>query len=203
MIGNVFGNRMFKVIFLVSIPIITAYVIFQSYRENNIFTPEYSLVSANNGIEIREYDDLYIISVLEEKPYKEATYSGFKTLASYIFGNNENGKKIPMTAPVFTSLPGKKEVRISFIIDNTTLINTMPKPNSNDIIFEKLELKKVAVIKFGLWATPKKINQIKDRLEMYLKSNSIEYYNNYFIAQYNSPWVMPPFRKNELLVSLR
>ena len=79
----------------------------------------------------------------------------------------------------------------------------MPEPNTNKITFEELQLGKVAVIKFGLWATPKKINIYIKKLVEYLDTNSISYSSDFFVAQYNSPWVLPPFRKNEIMVSIK
>ncbi len=108
-----------------------------------------------------------------------------------------------MTAPVLTSFPNKDNVQIAFIMDNNYSMKTAPKPNSKNITLQKLDLGKVATIKFGLWATPNRIKNKKDKLEKYLKNNSIKYSNDFFVAQYNSPWILPPFRKNEIIVSIK
>ena len=35
-----------------------------------------------------------------------------------------------------------------------------------------------------------------------IKKNSYEILDNFMVAQYNSPWAFPPFRKNEIIVKI-
>ena len=130
-------------------------------------------------------------------------HNGFRTLANYIFGKNIDNIKIPMTAPVITSFPNNKNIDIEFIMNENYSIDNLPKPKTEKITLQELELGKVAVIKFGLWATPKRIQTKKNRLETYLNNNSIQHSTEFLVAQYNSPWIIPPFRKNEILVSIK
>ena len=198
-----FGNMiMIKVITIISILIGFLIIFWRVYSELNIYTPEYEVISQNNYIEIRRYNKLNVITTTEHLPYKEATYSGFRTLANYIFGNNKDNIKIPMTAPVITSFPNKENIDITFIMNENYSIDNLPKPKTETITLQELYLGKVAVIKFGLWATPKRIQTKKTRLETYLNNNSIQHSTEFLVAQYNSPWIMPPFRKNEILVSI-
>ena len=44
---------------------------------------------------------------------------------------------------------------------------------------------------------------IKFKLEEYLKKNDMKIVSDYFVAQYNSPWMLPPFRRNEIIVSIK
>ena len=198
-----FGNMiMIKVITIISIFIGFLMMFWRVYSELNIYTPKYEIISQNNYIEIRRYNKLNVITTTEPLPYKEATHSGFRTLANYIFGNNKDNIKIPMTAPVITSFPNNENIDIAFIMNENYSIDNLPKPKTEKITLQELELGKVAVIKFGLWATPKRIQTKKNRLETYLNNNSIQYSTEFLVAQYNSPWIMPPFRKNEILVSI-
>ena len=198
-----FGNMiMIKVITIISILIGFLMMFWRVYSELNIYTPKYEIISQNNYIEIRRYNKLNVITTTENLPYKEATYSGFRTLANYIFGNNKDNIKIPMTAPVITSFPNNENIDIAFIMNENYSIDNLPKPKTEKITLQELELGKVAVIQFGLWATPKRIQTKKNRLETYLNNNSIQYSTEFLVAQYNSPWIMPPFRKNEILVSI-
>ena len=194
---------MLKFISIASLPIIVTYVFWRTYTEKAIYNPEYRIISKEKSIEIREYENMNIILTSRKLPYREATYSGFRALASYIFGSNDRSEEIPMTAPVFTSMPDDETINISFVISDEYQINNMPNPISNNIKFRELQLGKVAVITFGLWATSKKINNKKHILEGYLQKHAIDYNSEFLVAQYNSPWILPPFRKNELLVSIK
>ena len=44
---------------------------------------------------------------------------------------------------------------------------------------------------------------MKHKLEEYINKNNLEVISDYYVAQYNSPWVMPPFRRNEVIVSIK
>ena len=91
---------MIKIITIISLMICLSIIFWRFYSELNIYTPKYEIISQNNYIEIRRYNKLNVITTTEPLPYKEATHSGFRTLANYIFGNNIDNIKIPMTAPV-------------------------------------------------------------------------------------------------------
>jgi len=192
-----------KIITIISILISFSIILLRIFSELNIYTPQYEIISQNNYIEIRRYNKLNVIKTTEHLPYKEATYSGFRTLANYIFGNNTDNVKIPMTAPVITSFPTKENIDIAFIMNENYSIENLPQPKTDKIIMQELHLGKVAVIHFGFWATPKRIRRQKNRLETYLNNNSIQHSSKFLVAQYNSPWIMPPFRKNEILVSIK
>ena len=193
---------MIKIIPIIFLFIFILYLTLRPYSEHNIYTPNYELLYQSMNVEIRKYDSLKIMTVTEKLPYKEATYSGFRKLASYIFGNNADGKKFSMTAPVITSEYGEGLVNVSFVIQNHYVLNEMPKPNSKEIYFHELNLNKVAAIRFGFWATSSKIQSMQVKLESYLKANSLDYMPIFYVAQYNSPWILPPFRKNEIMVSI-
>ena len=64
-------------------------------------------------------------------------------------------------------------------------------------------LSKVAAIKFGGWATDDRVKYFYDTLEMSLKNVGYKTIGDYMVAQYNSPWALPPFRKNEILIKVR
>ena len=170
--------------------------------KKDIYEPDYRLIDKFKSIEIREYKKIIIATTVAGSSYKNATYSGFRTLANYIFGGNEKRTRIPMTAPVITSMPNNKHTNVSFIMSKNYSLETLPKPNSNEITFKEITLGKVAVIKFGMWATPKRIMKMKKKLETFLFENKINISSEYLVAQYNSPWAIPPFRRNEIIISI-
>ena len=168
-----------------------------------LYEPEYKLIDKKRKIEIRQYSDIILASTEVGSSYKEATYSGFRVLANYIFGNNKSSTEIPMTAPVLTNLPGNDYIDISFVMSKDYTMESLPEPNTDKIRFHTLNFGKAAVIKFGMWATPQRIKKMKFKLEEYLKKNDMKIVSDYFVAQYNSPWMLPPFRRNEIIVSIK
>ena len=89
--------------------------------ESKYKEPEFTLVSKDSNIEIREYSKYVVAKTSRSVNDEKNENNMFRTLASYIFGNNHQNKKIPMTAPV----------------------TTVPKTNSFDMIFYMLDAKNV------------------------------------------------------------
>ena len=171
-------------------------------NKRGINEPNYILIDKNKQIEIREYKKITIATTKVKSTYKNATYSGFRILANYIFGGNHGEIEIPMTAPVITSMPNRENTNITFVMPNNYSFDTLPIPKSNKITLKEITLGKVAVIKFGMWATPKRIMKMKKKLETFLSKNKIKTSSEYLVAQYNSPWVIPPFRRNEIIIAI-
>ena len=65
------------------------------------------------------------------------------------------------------------------------------------------QLGRVAVFKFGGWATENRTKYYIDQLMNSLKKEKIDSVGDIMVAQYNSPWVMPPFRKNEIIIAIK
>jgi len=63
-------------------------------------TPSYTVVSAQGGLEIRDYAPRITAEVTVSGTRSAAIGKGFRVLASYIFGNNIAGAKVAMTSPV-------------------------------------------------------------------------------------------------------
>ena len=108
-----------------------------------------------------------------------------------------------MTAPVIVSKDDDtNKHEILFFMPREYKIETLPKPSLESVVVEDRSLGKVASISFGGWATEKNILYNKEILKKYLKKNSYEILDNFMVAQYNSPWAIPPFRRNEILVKI-
>ena len=82
-------------------------------------------------------------------------------------------------------------------------MNSLPKPVSNNVIIEERKLGKVAVLRFGGWSTERRSKYYHDKLIKLLKLKNIVPKPQAMVAQYNSPFALPPFRRNEILVSIK
>ena len=78
----------------------------------------------------------------------------------------------------------------------------LPDPDDNQVKIDTHNLGKTAVVKFGGWATKSRTEYYKKELEEYLKKKQYIAKGEFLVAQYNSPWALPPFRKNEILISI-
>ena len=164
--------------------------------------PDYQIIKKEETIEIREYPSYIVARTSMNNNQSEEDNSMFRTLANYIFGGNNNNQSIPMTAPVITHSNDGSYDMIFFMLDANT-IESLPKPNNKNISIEKMDIGKSIAISFGMWATDKRVNKYKRKLDKYIAENNIELISDVMVAQYNSPWTLPPFRKNELIYKIK
>jgi len=167
-------------------------------------TPEYELISKDDGFEIRRYSEMIIATTSVQADYKSSTSSGFRRIASYIFGGNDKEMKIAMTAPVISDCPseGLNTFNISFVMPKKYSIDDLPKANTSLVSIEQESLGDVAVLTFGGWATESRSISYQQKLSALLKKSGIESQGGFMVAQFNSPWTLPMFRKNELMVRI-
>ena len=169
-----------------------------------IETPEYIIISKHEGFEVRRYSDMVIATTKVQADYKNSTSSGFRRIASYIFGGNDKEMKIAMTAPVIADCPseGLKSYNISFVMPKEHSMKDLPKANISEVSIQKESLGELAVLSFGGWASESRSTGYQKKLSELLTKNKIETKGGFMIAQYNSPWTLPPFRKNEVMVRI-
>ena len=169
-----------------------------------IETPQYKLIKKKGNFEIRSYDEMVVARTSVNSDYKESTLTGFRRIAGYIFGGNDKEMKIAMTAPVISDCPseGLKSYNISFVMPKEHSMEDLPKANTSQVSIQKESLGEVAVLSFGGWATEaRSLNYQKKLLEL-INKQGFKHKRGFMIAQYNSPWTLPPFRKNEAMVKI-
>ena len=190
-----FNRIKFAIIFLLSCIILSEVMAIE--------TPEYTLIKKENGFEIRQYESMIIATTQVQSEYRNATSIGFRRIANYIFGGNATGMNIEMTAPVFTNTPDLQEIyEIQFVMPSEHSIKDLPKPNTDNVSIKRVNLGKTAVLRFGGWATRDRASHYKNELRDLLYANGYKTNRAYMVAQYNSPWAIPPFRKNEIIVQI-
>ena len=60
----------------------------------------------------------------------------------------------------------------------------------------------LAVLAFGGWATESRSVTYQEKLATLLQQNNIDTQGGFMVAQFNSPYALPMFRKNELMVRI-
>ena len=171
---------------------------------NKLETPEYTLIKKFKDFELRNYSSMVIATTKMNMGYSQSTSRGFQKVASYIFGGNDRNMKIEMTAPVLTSIAEEDNLfhEVSFVMPKKHKFQSLPKPSRNDVDLREKEIGMVAVLSFGGWATEERSKKYIKKLKKYLRRENIVLGKEIIIAQYNSPWVVPPFRKNEIIISI-
>ena len=193
--GRIFLERLTKIFWVLLL------IIFNLVMA--IETPEHNLLEREGRFELREYKSFLVAKTTVEDTYKEATVTGFRKIANYIFGGNKSQLSIAMTAPVIANVPNERNIYdIVFVMPKKHTLSSLPTPNDNQVKIETHNLGKTAVVKFGGWATRTRTEYYKKELEEFLRKKQYIAKGVFLVAQYNSPWALPPFRKNEILISI-
>jgi hypothetical protein len=155
--------------------------------------PEYEVLHTSGDVEIRRYAP-YIIA--------EATVRGdaadrraFRLLAGYIFGNNDRGEKMAMTAPVET-----RGDDYAFVMERKHSMDTLPKPQDQRIQLRTKPARIVAVRRFsGRW-TDTNFDRHRQALLDDLAELGIDVTGEPELARYNGPLTPWFLRRNEFIV---
>jgi hypothetical protein len=157
--------------------------------------PEYTLVSSNGSIEIRQYQASWWASTnISAFDLNEAGNIGFHRLFDYISGDNDGNVKIPMTTPVLTEIfPGQgpfcaSTFIVSFYVPWAYQNGGAPTPTSPDVYLSQLPARQVAVDQFAGFANWDSTRQTASQLASYLNSQKIPYSPLLSLAQYDSPF---------------
>jgi hypothetical protein len=153
-----------------------------------------------NKVEIRAYSAMVVAKTsLEGASFDQYGSQGFRSIASYIFGNNQNKQKIAMTSPVI--MEQGSEASMYFVMPKQYAKNELPNPNSSNVNITEVGAKRLAVIRFGGWANDKRIEKHQLKLKQILDEAKISYKEPFLFMAYNAPWDIIA-RRNEVAVEL-
>jgi hypothetical protein len=152
------------------------------------------------------------------------TRDGFGDLAGYIFGGNQKRSqddksesiamtapvitehaKIAMTAPVITE-SGDAQQFMSFTMPSKyKSIEDLPVPNNPNVKLVQVPESILAVVTFSGWVNEGVVKEKENELRSELEKDGIKLKNSSdsaMLFQYNPPWTIPTFRKNEVALKL-
>ena len=180
--------------------------------------PAYTVVEASGDLELRRYAPMIVAETLVAGSMDEASRSGFRTIADYIFGNNTAGeggdRKISMTAPVTMAAQSEEismtapvtmersagQWRVHFVMPSEYTLDTLPRPNNPAVSLREVPVSHYAVIRFSGFTGEKKVAAKTAELEAWLARQGIEPTGNPELARYNPPWTLPFLRRNEVMI---
>ena len=178
------------------------FIVFQSFRKfsaSSIETQKYRVVKKENGFEVRFYPKATFATIRSSGTnYKQVASSGFRKLAGYIFGGNDQNKSIAMTAPVRMEM-SEKGSGMSFVMPEKYDMASLPKPNDATVEIKQSEEVYAAVIAFGGYANDEKIDEYKNKLVALLQKKNIKIIGSFNFLGYNAPYQFIG-RKNEISI---
>ncbi len=180
------------------------FIVFQSFKKfsvSSIETQKYRVVKKEDGFEIRFYPKATFATIRSNGTnYKQIASSGFRKLAGYIFGGNDQNKSIAMTAPVRMEM-SEKGSAMSFVMPEKYDMATLPKPKDATVEIKQSEEVYAAVIAFGGYANDEKINDYTNKLVDLLQKKNIKIIGGFNFLGYNAPYDFIG-RKNEISIPI-
>ena len=166
----------------------------------NYELPRYQVQKlVSEKIEIRNYQSKLVAEILVSGTRKEAVKTGFRALASYIFGNNISKTNIEMTSPVNQIKKSSNQWFIQFGMPHHFTLDSLPKPKNSHVVLRVVPAQKTAVISFsGVWSDEKFATNLQE-LQKYLTANNLLTIDEPSFAYYDDPFTFPWNRKNEII----
>ena len=154
--------------------------------ESSIESPDYKMLTKHKTYEVRHYDHINIVAV---NMTNES--NSFRSLFNFISGNNDASLKIKMTAPVISS-----DAKMMFVLPAD--LENIPNPIDQNLVISEIKDFTVAVKSFSGYARNSK--QVYDSFLSEIESDDYNPKGEWYVSQYNSPWVIPFMRKNEIWI---
>ena len=156
----------------------------------------FKVVQKNDIYEIRYYSDRLIVQVANK-----GDNNSFRKLFKYISGENKNSEKIAMTIPV-TQTKNNNQMFMQFYLPSKFNRETTPLPNNPELEITTIPEGYFAVIKFSGRSSDKNFDKHNKILKQKLLDDNISINGFAIRATYNSPFTLPPLRRNESMFSI-
>ena len=156
----------------------------------------YDVVQKNDIYEVRYYSDRLIVQVINK-----GDDNSFRQLFNYISGQNKKSEKIAMTIPV-TQTQKDGEMFMQFYLPSKFNKETTPMPNNPNLEVAIIPEGYFAVLQFSGRSSDKNFEKHHQILKQKLLDDNISIKGSAIRATYNSPFTLPPLRRNESMFSI-
>lgn len=155
---------------------------------------QYRVIESSGDFELRRYEP----AVLVEVEMGAGLTSAFRTLASYIGGRNQGGRKIAMTAPVL-----EQTGLMAFVMPAGSSLEAMPAPMDTCVRMREVGEELVAAARFtGRWSSDGFARRAQELVEQ-VQAAGLTPIGPVRYARYDPPWTPWFMRRNEVLVPVR
>lgn len=168
--------------------------------------PRYTVLVSDPPFEVRRYAAFTVAQTQIQGDFDAASRSGFRRIASYIFGENVQAelgaqRKISMTAPV-TVTPDDQGWRVHFVMPAAETVQSLPKPLNSQVKLRPVAEHEVVSVRFGGLTTQTRVEEQTERLKAWAKTKNLKLSPTAQIARYDDPFTLPWNRRNEILIDL-
>ena len=186
-------------------------------------------MTADAQFEVRHYVPILIAETIVEGDMDAASSKGFRLIADFIFGNNQQAdsdkkakiamtapvtvepqsSKIAMTAPVTvepqaaeSSMKTSKTWRVNFVMPSQYTLATIPKPKNNAVTLREVPSKYFIVHKYSGFNTVSRVQAKTDEAVEWAIKRSYKIIGTPQLSRYDPPWTLPMFRRNEIMIEI-
>ena len=165
--------------------------------------PDYEILHSAPEYEVRAYAPYIVAEVDVTGDMRRAGNSAFRVLAGYIFGDNEPGEKMAMTAPVASQpLPDDSAYTYAFVMERKYDMASLPQPLDSRIRLVEKPARMLAVRQYsGRWDTETDRKQ-RASLIAALDADDVATRGEPILARYDSPWTPGFMRRNEVMIEV-
>jgi len=180
--------------------------------------PAYQVEERIGGLEIRRYaPQVTAHTQIDGTGYDAAVQQGFRRLAGYIFGDNFNGEKLAMAAPVTTKAAASEKIgmrspvitesegrgyKMSFMMPPGRTVESLPLPNDTAVELDEVPERRVAVLRFNGSYRGKQVEEREQELMRMVKAAGLQALSAPMFAGFDSPATLPFLRRNEVWVEV-
>ncbi|WP_396432655.1 SOUL family heme-binding protein [Limnohabitans sp.] len=168
--------------------------------------PRYTVLVSEPPFELRRYAAFTVAQTQINGDFDAASRSGFRRIASYIFGDNLQAdlgaqRKISMTAPV-TVVPEDQGWRVHFVMPSAETMQTLPKPLNPQVQLRLVPEHETVAVRFSGLTTQASLQEQTARLRAWAQARQLKLSPSAQIARYDDPFTLPWNRRNEILIDL-
>jgi hypothetical protein len=192
---------------LIAVVVVLTSITLLTRSLNALEQPDYEVVDDLGDLQIRKYQPHTVARTLVSGTFKEVGNQGFRRLADFIFGGNDQNQKIAMTAPVglVSNNESSAEDRywVTFSMPSEHSLQELPKPDDERVAIVEVPQKYLAVVKYkGNWSEKRyrhnetRLLSLLDGNDTWVKKGEMSF------NRYNPPFVPGFMRTNEVAVEV-
>jgi hypothetical protein len=179
-------------------------------------SPAYQVTRGEGCIEVRDYGPRLVVQTRVEGSMEDASGEAFRRLAGYIFGKNEAGQKVAMTAPVMmepqptriamtapVTMESSGEATVmQFVVPSRFDAASVPRPTDERVTIRQLPGERLAVIRYTGRLTGDNARDREKALRDWIAAAGLEATGPARVAGYDSPFSLPFLRRNEVMIAV-
>ena len=186
----------------------------------------YEVKATLGKVEMRRYPaQVWAETVVHDSTWNESLHEGFRRLAGYLFGGNNEAARLTMTAPVLSSYaagprageqidmtaPVAAELgdasdlldrTVAFVMPADRDLATLPAPHDRRVRLREVHPRLVAALPFRGNYESGLPNEKREELLQRLREAGIATRGEARFAGYDPPTTWSPLRRNEVLIDL-